>query len=113
MTRAERIEELKVATRSTFTSRCCKCEHNYDGFVGGCPRCGGFLGLYCSGGLDVAMRNRPSWLKVEMDGNTHCVKMDGFVNLQESPAGFGHNEVYASWDLIRQLAALEAEENDE
>lgn len=39
-----------------------------------------------------------------MDGDSHYARLNDFVNLQESPAGFGDSQDEALADLVRQLS---------
>ena len=47
-------------------------------------------------------------IKVELDGNAWCATRDGFVNLQESPAGFGATRLEA----VKALLSAEKESPD-
>jgi hypothetical protein len=41
--------------------------------------------------------------KIFLDGNAWCATRRDFVNLQESPAGFGHNALEAMAELVKEL----------
>ena len=43
-------------------------------------------------------------VRYKMDGDQQCATLDDFINLQESPAGFGDTEEAALEDLVRALA---------
>jgi hypothetical protein len=42
-------------------------------------------------------------LTFEMDGNSWCCYLSSFINLQESPAGFGNTKRAALEDLLSQV----------
>lgn len=41
--------------------------------------------------------------KIFLDGNSWCATRKDFINLQESPAGFGHNALEALAELAKRL----------
>ena len=64
-----------------------------------CKRCGTCgWGPGTSPGLICSYENGD--ISVEMDGNMWCAKRRGFINLQESPAGFGPTRHEAIDDLL-------------
>lgn len=42
-------------------------------------------------------------VEIEQDGNQWCAHRQDFINLQESPAGFGESKLLAMADLARHL----------
>ena len=88
--------------------------------LGPCPRCGAVTSEYGCGfncHEDYCPNNAsnftcrtvddwPEWwdtdILVALDGNSWCATKKGFVNLQESPAGFGNTPNEAVTDLLGQ-----------
>jgi hypothetical protein len=48
--------------------------------------------------------------RIYMDGNAWCATATGFINLQESNAGFGDSPLEALADLIGQEESAELED---
>lgn len=89
-----------------------------DILLGPCPLCGtptfDYGGgwrcrdWYCSKSANnpaTSVGSRPKWwntdINIQLDGNMWCAFRDGFVNLQESNAGFGSSPQEAVEDLER------------
>jgi hypothetical protein len=89
--------------------------------LGPCPACGSVTSSYgskyschndyCPNSADnfvCSPAPTPDWwetdIDVKLDGNAWCATGAGFVDLQESPAGFGDSPREAVADLRRQLA---------
>ncbi len=87
--------------------------------LGPCPRCGGITRTYgsayscikdyCpnnSGSFVCRPDPEPSWwntgVSVQMDGNAWCATREGFINLQESDAGFGDSILESVEELLRE-----------
>ncbi len=90
--------------------------------LGPCPRCGSVTSEY-GGGFNChkdycgnsagsftcrTIDEWPKWwntgVNVIKDGNAWCATGDGFINLQESDAGFGDTPNEAVADLLKQAA---------
>lgn len=86
-------------------------------FWGPCPACGSAtfdyggnwrcVDLYCSNSWSnpaPSLGAKPAWwntnINVFMDGNAWCATMGSFINLQESPAGFGNSPDSAVKSLL-------------
>lgn len=86
-------------------------------FLGPCPDCGRVtynygggwrcVGDYCNRGVGNpadSVGKAPEWwntdINIFLDGNAWCATRDGFINLQESNAGFGNTPHKAVLDLI-------------
>lgn len=89
----------------------------YHKLLGPCPDCGTSTfdygggwrcnGLYCNRNTDNPAPNvgkAPDWwntdINVYLDGNAWCATRDGFINLQESIAGFGDTPNEAVLNLM-------------
>jgi hypothetical protein len=80
---------------------------------GPCPKCGTSTrdyggGWICNGLYCTAMSfHEPEWwntdIDIKLDGNCWCATYGDFIDLQESPAGFGCTPHHAVIDLRKEF----------
>lgn len=69
---------------------------------GNCPECGHEHAGEQWAGVCIGC---PCPIVIMLDGNAWCATGEGFINLQESPAGFGDSPAEAVRNLILELAS--------
>lgn len=100
-----------------------RCRQHMHRMLGPCPDCGApcfdygggwrCRAMYCNrspGNPAPNVGDAPKWwntgVNVQKDGTQWCATGPGFINLQESPAGFGNTPQQAVDELIRAFVEI-------